>query len=322
MFSMAFPPDYATSGLLYVFYTRDISPGTHDVVIREFQRTGNANDIDESTARDVLVTHPTPTTTTAASSSSAPTGTSTSRPATGAAPLRTASPDHAAWEAAPHRSGDPPGAPAYSIPAGNPFADGAGNADEIYSYGLRNPYRFSFDRFTGDLIIADVGQGEWEEIDFVSNGLGRGANFGWRCFEGRRPSSPPGECSPPPSNHTPPVHQYPNPPAGGAAINGGYVVRDTTLPSLLGRYLYADSVGAFPEIRSINLFAGGSSGDASTGLTGGTSSFGEDACGHVYVAHFSGAGQPDPAAPAAPSPALRSSPSHRQPLPATGRALP
>jgi len=164
---------------------------------------------------------------------------------------------------------------------------GVAGADEIYSYGLRNPYRFSFDRLTGDLTIGDVGADSREEIDFVSKGGGLGTNFGWRCFEGNLQVSTTGACTPPLANYVPPVIDYVNPPTSGAAVNGGFVVRDTTLPSLLGRYLYADSFGALSnQIRSAVLFPGGASGDSPTGLTArNVFSFGEDACGHIYVAH-------------------------------------
>src|SRR5262245_11542459 len=162
-------------------------------------------------------------------------------------------------------------------------------ADEIYSYGLRNPYRFSFDRLTGDLTIGDVGQASREEIDFAASGAGNGANFGWNCFEGSQPYA--GGCTPPPANHTPPVLEYPHPDTGSAAVNGGYVIRDGALPSLLGRYIYADTYDVFgSELRTAKLFPGGSSGDSGLGLFATTVvSFGEDACAHIYVASFGGA---------------------------------
>ena len=179
----------------------------------------------------------------------------------------------------------------YSIPADNPFAGATPGADEIYSYGLRNPWRFSFDRLTGDLTIGDVGQASWEEIDFVPNGAGRGANFGWNCFEGSQPfAGAPSSCTPPPPNHTPPVLEYPHPAAGSAAVNGGYVIRDGALPSLLGRYIYADTYDVFGgELRTAQLFAGGSSGDSGLGVFAtNVVSFGEDACAHIYVAAIGG----------------------------------
>lgn len=286
LFSMAFAPDYATTGLFYVFFTRDATP-EHDLVIREFQRTTDPNDIDEATGRDVIVIpHPDAANHNGGQLQFGPDGLlyisigdGGSTPGNGQ--LLTTR----LGKLLRINPADPPGVASYSVPADNPFVDGepGGNADEIYSYGLRNPYRFSFDRLTGDLTLGDVGLGAREEIDFLANGGARGVNFGWVCFEGTQPT---GSCGTLPSNHTPPVLEYTRS-GSSAAVNGGYVVRDTALPSLLGRYLYADTFDALNnEIRSAQLFPGGSSGDAPTGLTANfVVSFGEDACGHVYVAH-------------------------------------
>lgn len=295
MFSMAFAPDYETSGRFYVFFTR-VAAMEHDLVIKEFRRTTDPDDIDEATGRDVLVVpHPTHFDHNGGQLQFGPDGYLYISTGDG-----WNTPDLARDLGS--RLGkilridpaDPSGAAEYSIPPDNPFADGepGGNADEIYSYGLRNPYRFSFDRLTGDLTIADVGADAWEEIDFVPTGGGWGANFGWDCWEGIGPwAGAPNPCDAPPSAHTPPVHQYENPAGGSAAINGGYVVRDATVPSLLGRYVYADTTGALgTSIHSIRLFPGGASDDEPIpGISaGGVVSFGEDACGHVYVAQFGG----------------------------------
>jgi hypothetical protein len=125
-----------------------------------------------------------------------------------------------------------------------------------------------------------VGRQAWEEIDYLQEGAGRGANFGWDCFEGTAVWT---GCPVP--NHTPPVHQYPNPPDGTAAIAGGYVLRDPSLPSLAGRYVYADTSDALGgELHTIDLRAGSPS-DRGLGLTASqVLSFGQDACGHIYVA--------------------------------------
>ncbi len=186
----------------------------HDLVIREFQRTADPNDVDEATGRDVLVIpHPD-----AEEPQRRPAPVRPRRAPVhldrrrGEHPSARAEPDHPAGEAAADRSGRPPGPLQYSIPAENPFADGAGpNADEIYSYGLRNPYRFSFDRLDGRPDVADVGQAEWEEIDFVSDGGGRGANFGWRCFEGTRRRHHRRTCAPPLVNSHPARSPVPEP---------------------------------------------------------------------------------------------------------------
>ncbi len=171
----------------------------------------------------------------------------------------------------------------YAIPPDNPFAGRVDARGEIYAYGLRNPFRFSFDRQTGDLLLGDVGQDDAEEVNFSAT-RGRGANFGWKCFEGALPNDgtiPP--CTPP--GHVPPVFEYDQ--AGCQSITGGYVVRDPGLPTLVGRYLYADfCVG---ELGSIVPSTG--AGDVSTGIDVQdftVVAFGEDACGRIYVVQLSG----------------------------------
>jgi glucose/arabinose dehydrogenase len=169
----------------------------------------------------------------------------------------------------------------YSIPAGNPFAGGSGRRPEIWAYGLRNPWRFSFDRLTGDLIIGDVGQDQQEEVDYAPSGRGAGANYGWSIFEGDRrnkPGNAPGAVFPVlVARHS----------QGYCAIIGGYVVRDRSLRGLYGRYLYGDLCK--PEIRAVTLSPGHATGDRGTGLSvRDMSSFGQDALGHVYAVSLDG----------------------------------
>ena len=188
--------------------------------------------------------------------------------------------------------------PTYRIPPGNPLAGGPD--PEIWSYGLRNPWRFSFDRVTGDLVIADVGQEEREEVDFApspSPGVvsGAGTNFGWNCREGLIAYSAPSTACAEAGPFTEPVFDYPhadpeNGSAHGCAITGGYVVRDPSLGNLYGRYIYSDfCVG---EIRSLSLPAtvgAPASGDRSEGLiVTEPTSFGEDSCGRLYIASKQG----------------------------------
>jgi glucose/arabinose dehydrogenase len=127
----------------------------------------------------------------------------------------------------------------YTVPANNPFVGVAGN-DEIWAYGLRNPFRNSFDRLTGDLWIGDVGQSAREEIDFASaaSGLGRGANYGWRVREGR--IATPGISDPTPPNLTDPIFDYDR--SQGGSIIGGYVYRGGADASLAGKYVFGDYV--------------------------------------------------------------------------------
>ena len=178
----------------------------------------------------------------------------------------------------PRRSGGRP----YRVPAGNPFAGRGGARAEIYSYGLRNPWRFSFDRATGDLTIGDVGQNAVEEIDFVPRGAGRGANFGWRPFEGSRRN-----FDEPAAGHVPPVIELSHS-AGNCSVTGGHVVRDPALRALAGRYVYGDfCVG---QLRSARLAPGRAIEDRALGLrrVPSLSSFGEDARGRVYVTSLNG----------------------------------
>jgi glucose/arabinose dehydrogenase len=163
----------------------------------------------------------------------------------------------------------------YTVPPGNPFAGRPGAAPEVWAYGFRNPYRFSFDRATGALLIGDVGGSEREEVDLLGPGVG-GANFGWNCREGK--AAGPGNCVA--AGAVDPIFDYSK--ASPRAITGGYVVRDPALAGLVGRYLYADYYDG--EIRSIRVDATNPD-DRSTGAptTPNLSSFGEDAAGRIYT---------------------------------------
>ena len=122
----------------------------------------------------------------------------------------------------------------YGIPPDNPFANGGGRP-EIWAYGLRNPWRFSFDRLTDDLYIGDVGQSQWEEIDFLPAGSPGGDNFGWNYREGLHPY----EGTPPAGlNLIDPVAEYDH--SQGCSVTGGYVYREQDLPDWNGVYLYGD----------------------------------------------------------------------------------
>ena len=170
----------------------------------------------------------------------------------------------------------------YSVPSDNPFVGRSGARGEVYSYGLRNPWRYSFDRSTGDLSIGDVGQNEVEEIDFVRRGKGRGANFGWRPFEGRSRYAD-GESAP---GHVRPVITRSHG-DGWCSITGGVVVRDPELPALRGRDLFGDFCKR--RILSARLSAGRARSVRTTSLkVGGLASFGEDARGRVYAVSLSG----------------------------------
>ncbi|MBA3288191.1 MAG: PQQ-dependent sugar dehydrogenase [Acidimicrobiia bacterium] len=127
----------------------------------------------------------------------------------------------------------------YTVPDDNPFVDTADAAPEVWAQGLRNPWRFSFDRATGDLWIADVGQGAFEEVDVAPavDGVdaGRGLSFGWSAFEGDAPFN----ADAPAEGHTPPIHTYPHE-NGECSISGGVRPRDSGVPALDGWYVFAD----------------------------------------------------------------------------------
>jgi glucose/arabinose dehydrogenase len=168
----------------------------------------------------------------------------------------------------------------YTVPADNPFVGVAGN-DEIWAYGLRNPYRNSFDRQTGDLWIGDVGQGAREEVNFASAaaGLGRGANYGWRVREGT--IATPGISDPTPPNLTEPLFDYGRD-VGGTVI-GGYVYRGADA-SLNGKYVFGDYVTG-----DIWSYSGGTRTELDSPFAGfQLTSFGEGGDGSLYAVGIDG----------------------------------
>ena len=174
----------------------------------------------------------------------------------------------------PRRNGDRP----YTIPTGNPFSGRPGARPEIYAYGLRNPWRFSFDPETRRLFVADVGQDQQEEIDA---GVGPGANLGWSAFEGTARFNE-DESAP---NAIPPTLSYGR--DRGCSVTGGYLVPDRDLASLYGRYLYADY--CLGQLRSFVPSDEGARDDRPLGLSvPALSSFGEDASGRLYVVSLEG----------------------------------
>jgi glucose/arabinose dehydrogenase len=167
----------------------------------------------------------------------------------------------------------------YTIPSSNPFRSRSGARPEIYLYGVRNPWRFTFDRSTGDLVIGDVGQGAREEITFFSEGKGAGKNLGWRPREGKiqNPSFPneraPGAVSP--------QYDYSHN-DGSCSVTGGYVGRDSRTPGLRGRYVFGDYCKG--DLFSIKLTDSRATSRRSLGLNvPQLTSFGEDSLGRMYA---------------------------------------
>lgn len=169
----------------------------------------------------------------------------------------------------------------YVIPPDNPWADSSGARGEIWNIGLRNPWRFSFDRGTRDLYIADVGQNDLEEVDVstAATGTGRGANYGWNRMEGLSCFGA-GSCDQ--SGLVLPVVQYSH--ADGCSVTGGYVYHGNAIPELQGHYFYADYCQGW--VRSFRL-ENGKAVDQHTWPTlapgGAVPSFGEDSAGELYV---------------------------------------
>ena len=172
----------------------------------------------------------------------------------------------------------------YSIPPTNPIL--GGGFDEIWAYGLRNPYRFGFDRDTGDLYIADVGQFIWEEIDFQLGASSGGENYGWRLMEGPDCFSPSSGCDP--GGLIDPIHSYDHANDGGAAVIGGYPYRGAAIPFFEGHYIYADVSGIAKSFLVVSETATQHQDWATPLQTGNITSFGEDANGELYLAIRSG----------------------------------
>jgi len=183
----------------------------------------------------------------------------------------------------------PAGGRPYSVPPSNPFVGEPGR-DEIYSYGLRNPFRFSFDTVTADqprIAIGDVGQNEFEEIDYTSVGRAAGANFGWDAFEGTSRYDDESGGTPDPGGTVKPILAFPHSRGGSCSVTGGYVVRDQSLRSLYKRYVYADFCEG--QLRSLVPHLRRASSDRKLGISvPSPSSFGEDTRGRLYVASLEG----------------------------------
>ena len=264
LLSIAFAPDYESSGLFYAYYTgRD---GNENVV--ELKRSSDPDQADPGSEREVLKM---------ADYASNHNG-----------GLLVFGPDGELYVGTgdggghgdPRRNAQDRGSLLGKIlHIEDPSHPGA--KPEVFAYGLRNPWRFDFDQKSGMLIIGDVGQDEFEEVDVIPIAQAQGANFGWSAFEAdsrfNQDQSAPGAIKPAL------VYSHDD----GCSVNGGYVVHDPELPSLEGRYLYSDSCSG--QIRSFALDGTNAVGDEATGLqTQSPTSFGTDNAGHIYVTSLNG----------------------------------
>ncbi|HEX2232151.1 MAG TPA: PQQ-dependent sugar dehydrogenase [Thermoleophilaceae bacterium] len=280
LLSMAFAPDYATSGRFYVYYTAADGSANR---VDEFQVSANRSVADTGTRRPVIsIPHGTAANHNGGTIAFGPDGFLYIAPGDGGNTADLAQ-DIDSLSGKVLRI-DPRSGATYTIPPGNPFAGPTPGADEVFHLGLRNPFRFSFDRGSGDLIIGDVGSSgpnRTEEVTLVPAGTPAGRNFGWPECEGTTCTG----TEPP--DHFKPALQYQRP-SGSTAVTGGVVVRDPAIPELLGQYIYADFYAS--PIRAATLTAQAGAGDGTpTGLgSGSIAAFNEDNAGCVYVTSLGG----------------------------------
>ncbi len=296
LLSVAFHPDYETNGYFYVDYT-DVAGNT---VIARYRVSGNPNVADPSSA-SILLTIPQPYANhNGGQLQFGPDGTlyiGMGDGGSGGDPQNHAQNLNDLLGKLLRIDVD--GGTPYAIPPTNPFVGVPNTRPEVWAYGLRNPWRFSFDRLSHDLYIGDVGQNLWEEIDFQPASSPGGENYGWRFMEGFHCYNPATSCDNGTLTH--PILEYSH--SLGCSVTGGYVYRGSSIPQLFGVYLYSDYCTGI---------IWGASRDCS-GVWSTTqlldspynvSSFGEDESGEVYVTHLGGAvyriaATPDHLAPAA-----------------------
>jgi glucose/arabinose dehydrogenase len=284
LLSMAFPRDYGSSGRFYVYYTDNQG----FIQIDQFRRSGNPNRADPASRRSVMRVPHSRFNHKGGQLQIGPDGLLYAGFGDGGGG---GDPDENAQNLGRILGKliriDPRPDGGYDIPASNPFRGRAGARGEIYAYGLRNPYRFSFERRRGHLTVGDVGQDEVEEIDFIPGRVGGreprgGYNFGWDVFEGR--SSYEGGSAP---GHVPPVIAH-SQDGGYCSIIGGYVIRDPSLRGtrFSGRYVYGDLCN--PTLR-LAFLKRPTAPTRSSGLrVSNLVSFGEDGRGRVYAVSLSG----------------------------------
>jgi hypothetical protein len=282
LLSLAFHPQYANNGRFYVYFT---NPGGDIRIVRYTVSTTDANVADSLSGDTVLaVPHPGESNHNGGQLAFGPDGKLYAGlgDGGGGGDLDTNAQNTSRLLGKLLRL-DVDGTTGYAIPPDNPFfGDPPPARPEIWAFGLRNPWRFSFDRQTGDLYIADVGQGLWEEVDVAAApAASRGVNYGWNVMEGRHCYSA-GTCNQ--SGLTLPPVEYGHT-AGACSITGGYVYRGARVPALVGHYFYSDYCTHF--VRSFR-YVGGQATDqrdwtAQLDPGGNVSSFGEDGRGELYV---------------------------------------
>ncbi len=287
LLSLAFPPDYRQSRRFYVYYTDNAG----NIRVDEFRRRSATRAAAGSQRRVIEIPHPV--------NSNHNGGQlqflgdllyfGTGDGGAGGDPPNNAQSKEVLLGKLLRIDPRPTGGRPYSVPPSNPFVGRPGR-DEIYSYGLRNPFRFSFDRVTANrprVVIGDVGQNQFEEIDYATVGAAAGANFGWDAFEGFASYDDESSGTPDPGGTVKPIFAFSHDRGGSCSVTGGYVVRDRSLGPLYGRYVYADFCEG--KLRSLVPHLRRAGGDRRLGLSvSSPSSFGEDDRGRLYVASLEG----------------------------------
>jgi glucose/arabinose dehydrogenase len=288
LLGLAFHPDYASNGYFYIYYTKAVTGALR--ISRFTTDSLNPNVADPNSELNLMeIPHPTNTNHNGGCLQFGPDGY-----------LYIGTGDGGS-------AGDPPnnaqntqiylgkllridvntGTP-YAVPPDNPFVNDSNYFPEIWAYGLRNPWRFSFDKITGDLWIGDVGQDLWEEVDYVTYPDTGGQNYGWKCYEGNHPYAP-SNCTDT-MQLTFPVAEYAHSedPDGDCSETGGYVYRGTQYPNMYGKYFFVDYCSGKFRVTTKNA-----DGTFTTELAGDElitadefnfASFGEDRYGELYVA--------------------------------------
>jgi glucose/arabinose dehydrogenase len=281
LLGLAFHPGYAENGLFFVDYT---DPDGHTVVARYRVSAADPNLADPASAREVLRVEQPFTNHNGGQLEFGPDGylyVSLGDGGSGGDPQNNGQNLGTLLGAILRLDVD--GAEPYAVPADNPFVEREGARPEIWAYGLRNPWRFSFDRETGDLWIADVGQHVWEEINLQPADSPGGENYGWHVMEGAHCFQPSEGCDR--EGLTLPVLEYDH--DQGCSVTGGFRYRGSALPGLAGTYLFADYCsGVIWGAREGEVDSWTSAELLSSGLR--VSAFGEDEAGELYLADHGG----------------------------------
>ncbi|WP_272941485.1 PQQ-dependent sugar dehydrogenase [Pedosphaera parvula] len=284
LLGLAFPPGFATNKHFYVDYTRKLDSAT--VISRFTLSSTNANVADTNT-EEVLLVIPQPFDNHKGGQIAfGPDGYLYIGMGDGGS----------GFSADPYNNAQNPasllgkllridvesGVSPYAVPASNPFVANTNYAPEIWALGLRNPWRFSFDRGSGDFFIGDVGESSWEEIDYEPAGSSGGKNYGWRLMEGPRPYLYIGNVDP--ASLTPPITSYPR--SVGACVIGGYVFRGFGQPRMYGKYFHGDFISG--RISALQQAGTGWLAAEIIRTPYAISTFGEDDDANLYVADYTG----------------------------------